>query len=146
MRIPSLAFVQSCSCYECFYSAHVFHPRPSHLISSASVFSQCIPPLLQDLHFQLLYKLLLVLIQPYLLLLQLEKPNKSHLVRKSICAAAPHVFMRNPGQFERKGARAGSCFQMTACQDMTGSRCTPGCVYLDLWSRHQQHDAPRVFA
>lgn len=76
-----------------FLSAHVFHPRPSHLISSASVFSQCIPPLLQDLHFQLLYKLLLVLIQPYLLLLQLEKPPKSHLVRKSICAAAPHVFM-----------------------------------------------------
>lgn len=94
MRIPSLAFVQSCSFF-LLLMCLIFDL--SHLIS-ASVFSQCIPPLLQDLHFQLLYKLLLVLIQPYLLLLQLEKQQQKITPCQKIhlCGCTSRVYVK-PG-------------------------------------------------
>lgn len=97
-----------------FYSVSV--SLLSHLILPASVFLHCIPPLLQYFHFQLLYKLLLILIQPCLLL-QLKKKKENHTL--SIFEAAPHVCvkLRTARRKVWGKQRLRSCFYKTTCQD-----------------------------
>lgn len=116
----------------------------THLISPASAFLRCIPPLLQDFHFQLLYKLLLILIQPNLLQLRKIKDivtENPSLQLHFVCLCETQDSLK-----ESVVVCGGGAAVMTTCQERAGIHVCFCVCYLDFWSRYQQHDVPRVFA
>ena len=85
-----------------------FRSRRSHLISPVKVAFPLLPPLLQDLHLQLLHKLLLLLIKPYLIL-QLKAQKSCQ--KSCVCVEAPDNHADSLK--ERRRHLASSCCYLT---------------------------------
>lgn len=72
-----------------------------------------------------------------------KKIHKSHLVH--LCSCTSHVCVKLDSLTQSVGENIGWAAVFIR-QHVKIGRETRLCVYLDFWSRHQQRNAPRVFA